>query len=130
MDKKLGTKTHLWARLETLLGDRDHFKERLPLFRQEISENADQLKKFGTKIGEIRMKESSLLELLNGKKEAPYAACIRVDSYGEDYQQMAEDVGFIQPGEEDTELFYEYWYWFFRHARKQAVENRRKEADK
>ena len=59
-----------------------------------------------------------LLEILSGEAEMPYA---HVDWSEEISTELADDIGFELPKAGNGSLFYEYWLWFFRHARKQAT---------
>ena len=64
----------------------------------------------------------SLLDILQGKYASPYAEnfCWQ-EIMGKEIDSLARDVDFALPEPESDELYYEYWLWFFRHARKQTV---------
>ena len=53
------------------------------------------------------------------------AAVGEVDAEG----LLEESAVLVGKGDDDGEIFYDYWLWFFRHARKRAVQQRKEAAD-
>lgn len=64
----------------------------------------------------------TLLEILQGNYKSPYAMNFSwQEILGKEIDAIAKDVDFTLPEPESDELYYEYWLWFFRHARKQTI---------
>ena len=64
----------------------------------------------------------TLLDILQGKYASPYAENFSwQEIMGKEIDALAKDVDFTLPEPESDELYYEYWLWFFRHARKQTI---------
>lgn len=71
---------------------------------------------------DISYRGHSLLDILQGKYASPYAENFSwQEIMGKEIDNLAKDVDFALPEPESDELYYEYWLWFFRHARKQTV---------
>ena len=71
---------------------------------------------------DISYRGHSLLDILQGKYASPYAENFSwQELLGKEIDNLAKDVDFALPEPESDELYYEYWLWFFRHARKQTV---------
>ena len=71
---------------------------------------------------DISYRGHSLLDILQGKYASPYAENFSwQEILGKEIDNLAKDVDFALPEPESDELYYEYWLWFFRHARKQTV---------
>lgn len=112
--------THALARLESELGDRTNIKG----IRSHV-------KGFVTGLGtamtlrdhlqNIKINGSSLYDLFSeesGKKAMPYEPFRFNRGIA---KELAEKVGLSETTLDDDFLFYEYWLWFFRHGRKEAV---------
>ena len=77
----------------------------------------------------VKLGAAELRDILRGERPelSPYAS---LDLSAEVPQELAEDAGFSRPVlKDDGEIFYDYWLWFFRHARKRAVQQRKEAAD-
>ena len=77
----------------------------------------------------VKLGAAELRDILRGERPelSPYAS---LDLSSEVPQELAEDAGFSRPAlKDDGEIFYDYWLWFFRHARKRAVQQRKEAAD-
>lgn len=122
--------THAFSRLESMLGPREDLagaaKRFHAKFAAEVGEKRTPLARHleGVKLGAAELRDI----LGSGRPEIlPYAS---LDLSAEVPQELAEDAGFKLPApKDDGEIFYDYWLWFFRHARKRAVQQRKEAAD-
>ena len=127
---KLAGMTHAFARLEAMLGPRENLEGAPARFRAKFSAEVGAKRTplarhlEGVKLGAVELRD-----ILRGERPelSPYAS---LDLSAEVPQELAEDAGFSRPAlKDDGEIFYDYWLWFFRHARKRAVQQRKEAAD-
>ena len=116
--KNLVDKTHLFARLEAMLGPRDEVENVKQRFTAELQASLKDGKTIKNHLQDIRLGNNSLYGWLLGHRSFPHQ-----DEWQADLPEKAsafmQAAGVVKPSE--NELYYEYWHWLFRHARKQAA---------
>ena len=127
---KLAGMTHAFARLEAMLGPREDLEGAPARFRAKFAaEVGAKRTPLARHLEGVKLGAAELRDILRGERPelSPYAA---LDLSAEVPQELAEDAGFSRPVlKDDGEIFYDYWLWFFRHARKRAVQQRKEAAD-
>ena len=127
---KLAGMTHAFARLEAMLGPRENLEGAPARFRAKFAaEVGAKRTPLARHLEGVKLGAAELRDILRGERPelSPYAS---LDLSAEVPQELAEDAGFSRPVlKDDGEIFYDYWLWFFRHARKRAVQQRKEVAD-
>ena len=127
---KLAGMTHAFARLEAMLGPRENLEGAPARFRAKFAaEVGAKRTPLARHLEGVKLGAAELRDILRGERPelSPYAS---LDLSAEVPQELAEDAGFSRPAlKDDGEIFYDYWLWFFRHARKRAVQQRKEAAD-
>lgn len=127
---KLAGMTHAFARLEAMLGPRENLEGAPARFRAKFAaEVGAKRTPLARHLEGVKLGAAELRDILRGERPelSPYAS---LDLSAEVPQELAEDAGFSRPAlKDDGEIFYDYWLWFFRHARKRAVQQRKEVAD-
>ena len=127
---KLAGMTHAFARLEAMLGPREDLEGAPARFRAKFAaEVGAKRTPLARHLEGVKLGAAELRDILRGERPelSPYAS---LDLSAEVPQELAEDAGFSRPVlKDDGEIFYDYWLWFFRHARKRAVQQRKEAAD-
>ena len=127
---KLAGMTHAFARLEAMLGPREDLEGAPARFRAKFAaEVGAKRTPLARHLEGVKLGAAELRDILRGERPelSPYAS---LDLSAEVPQELAEDAGFSRPAlKDDGEIFYDYWLWFFRHARKRAVQQRKEAAD-
>ena len=127
---RLAGMTHAFARLETMLGPREDLEGAPARFRAKFAaEVGAKRTPLARHLEGVKLGAAELRDILRGERPelSPYAS---LDLSAEVPQELAEDAGFSRPAlKDDGEIFYDYWLWFFRHARKRAVQQRKEAAD-
>ena len=127
---KLAGMTHAFARLEAMLGPRENLEGAPARFRAKFAaEVGAKRTPLARHLEGVKLGAAELRDILRGERPelSPYAS---LDLSAEVPQELAEDAGFSRPVlKDDGEIFYDYWLWFFRHARKRAVQQRKEAAD-
>ena len=127
---KLAGMTHAFARLEAMLGPRENLEGAPARFRAKFAaEVGAKRTPLARHLEGVKLGAAELRDILRGARPelSPYAS---LDLSAEVPQELAEDAGFSRPAlKDDGEIFYDYWLWFFRHARKRAVQQRKEVAD-
>ena len=127
---KLAGMTHAFARLEAMLGPREDLEGAPARFRAKFAaEVGAKRTPLAHHLEGVKLGAAELRDILRGERPelSPYAS---LDLSSEVPQELAEDAGFSRPAlKDDGEIFYDYWLWFFRHARKRAVHQRKEAAD-
>lgn len=127
---KLAGMTHAFARLEAMLGPREDLEGAPARFHAKFAaEVGAKRTPLARHLEGVKLGAAELRDILRGDRPAlsPYAS---LDLSAEVPQELAEDAGFSLPAlQDDGEIFYDYWLWFFRHARKRAVQQRKEAAD-
>ncbi len=118
LGSKLKGATHVFARLESMLGEKKDLVDAEKRFHIKLQEELREKSPLEMHLKKITLDGRPLLEILSGEAEMPYA---HVDWSEEISTELADDIGFELPKAGNGSLFYEYWLWFFRHARKQAT---------
>ena len=121
--------THAFARLETMLGAREKLGEAIGRFRERFRNELREKSPHEKHLRSVKLAGQELRDLLEGRPTVrpPYASL----DLGKDVPaDLAADVDFKIPDiKTDGEIFYDYWLWFFRHARKRAVQQKKEAAD-
>jgi CRISPR-associated protein Csx10 len=120
----LNGKAHLFARLEGMLGVRTSLKGIKARFQREVDSIAADGKKIGKSLHDIKLGHRELFDILTGRTALPYQKDWYADVFPEHARELMKCVDFTLPDEDSDELFYEYWQWFFLHARKKAVRDK------
>ena len=127
---RLAGMTHAFSRLEAMLGAREDLAGAAERFCRKFSaEVGDKRTPLARHLEGVKLGGAELRDILCGERPEllPYAA---LNLSAEVPRELAEDVGFTQVRPADSgEIFYDYWLWFFRHARKRAVQQRKEAAD-
>ena len=127
---RLAGMTHAFARLEAMLGPREDLEGAPARFRAKFAaEVGAKRTPLARHLEGVKLGAAELRDILRGERPelSPYAS---LDLSAEVPQELAEDAGFSRPAlKDDGEIFYDYWLWFFRHARKRAVQQRKEAAD-
>lgn len=127
---RLAGMTHAFARLEAMLGPREDLEGVPARFRAKFAaEVGAKRTPLARHLEGVKLGAAELRDILRGERPelSPYAS---LDLSVEVPQELAEDAGFSRPAlKDDGEIFYDYWLWFFRHARKRAVQQRKEAAD-
>ena len=115
---------HLFARLESTLGPREHLSETAKKFRQELERVEEkspqgQMKKH---LQNIRFYGGNLWEALCDKNKLPFKKEDWVQALPAKASALMKEIQFRDSEELQGAVFYEYWLWLFRHARKRAVQ--------
>lgn len=120
--------THTFARLESWLGNRIEISGVKQRFQQRFSEDVRSGSPLQQHIKLLRVHGDTLYDIFSLQKEMPYNRAESIESIDKSIPvTLAASVGFIK--NEDV-IFYEYWRWFFRHARKRAIRlNRERKVD-
>ena len=111
--------THVFAELEALLGDREKLDSVQQRFQQGLcSRLSVPGKTIENHLHALRLQGNELYDVLTGNKDMPYVSL--------DFSQvipmaLVKEAQLQIPSVTSGEVFYEYWLWFFRHARKQAI---------
>lgn len=114
--------THAFARLESVLGSRQDVSKKPQAMRRFITEEMAEKGPMAKHLQTIQLRGKPLLEYLKNdtkdKIKAPYESInfnkIVPDNLTKAMGKTMQDIG-------RDELFYDYWLWFFRHARKEAI---------
>lgn len=68
--------------------------------------------------------QGSLYQILVEEKVSPQLDIVWKKKLPEDADKLAKAIQFTWPKQDDSLYFYEYWKWFFRHGRKQSVQQK------
>ena len=120
---KLAEATHSFARLESMLGERKDLDKAKERFQKKLLEELREGSVLDKRLQNLTFRGRELKEILLGEAPLPYAG---LNFKEEISPELAEDIGYILPDSKDGALFYEYWLWFFRHGRKEAVRRKGK----
>ena len=127
--KSMAGKNHLFSRLESIL---ENCYQKNPakcseLFQQNINIEIRPKSKAETNLRKMILHNTSMLDILRGTKanpewqnfswEQPFENAI----LNREIREMANEIEYQLPQIEAGDFYYEYWLWFFRHARKQAA---------
>ena len=118
---------HLFARLESLLGDKKDLAGVRQRFLGELQGKLSDGKKIDQHLHAIKLAGSELYDLLQAANGWPHQDGWK-DHLPAGTAEFMKEIGLDKPAE--NELYYEYWHWLFRHARKQAAtQSRQAEAE-
>ncbi|MCH4183569.1 MAG: hypothetical protein LKF48_10485 [Prevotella sp.] len=121
--KGLKGTSHMFSRLEAWLGTKDNVDGIQQRFSRKMDDDIQSGKKIYKHLQNIRIKGNTLYDILTGNKEMPYNSIPWNEKLPENGVELSKVVNFELSNQTiKNELFYEYWKWFFRHARKQAVQ--------
>ncbi len=118
LDRNIADSNHSFARLESILGERNNLGQAKIRFRELLQNELREQSILDKRLQNLTLNGRELKEILTGKAPMPYSS---LQFEKEVPVTLAEDVGFKIPTQEDGAVFYEYWLWFFRHGRKLAV---------
>ena len=122
---KLKDTAHLFARLESLLGDKKDLAGVQQRFLGELQGKLADGKKIDQHLHAIKLDGKELYDLLQWVDGWPHKDGWKADLPVRTAEFMQE-IGLAKPAEDA--LYYEYWHWLFRHARKQAATQARQTA--
>ena len=113
---------HTFARLETWLGNRTEtagLSERFfTRFANEVREGSP----LERHLRALRIHHKTLFDIFYNRERMPSfeeKACL--ETLRRAVPEMLIEQADFQVAKNKDDLFYEYWLWFFRHGRKQAV---------
>jgi CRISPR-associated protein Csx10 len=112
---------HFFSELEKMLGTRNTIDGIKNKFAASIKQRGIKEKTITRHLKDIKVNGKDLYDMLTGIGRLPYAHHDWHKGLPEQTEKLMADIHCSLPGEESDELFYEYWSWFFRHARKKAV---------
>lgn len=121
--QKLDGMTHVFSRLENMLGYRDHLDDAPERFQRKFEDNLRVHSRMDKHLEDIKLHGRSLSEYLKEgvTPENP-------DDFTKGIlENLPGELGFILTGEDKGAIFYEYWLWFFRHGRKLSVKAAKEE---
>ena len=116
-------KAHLFARLENLLGARENLagiQQRFPQALKDAEDKATQ-GKMKKHLQNMRFLEKNLWDILCDKEQLPFKEIDWKQNLPDTAERLMKEIQFKNTDENRGAVFYEYWLWFFRHARKRAV---------
>lgn len=121
--QKLDGMTHVFSRLENMLGYRNHLGDAPERFQKKFKDNLRDHSRMDKHLEDIKLHERSLSEYLKEgvTPENPD------DFTKRGVENLPGELGFILTGEDKGAIFYEYWLWFFRHGRKLSVKAAKEE---
>lgn len=114
-------KTHALVRLENMLTTLPRGENLAQRFQDKFTAELRPKSAFEKNLQSLRLRGIALNKILDGTNDLPYA---RVNLADEIETELATEVGFSL-ADYESDIFYTYHLWLFRHARKLAV---RKEA--
>lgn len=123
-------KTHLFSELESLLGPREKLEEAQRRFLDNLrnrTEGKEQsvLSK-ALKSPGLLLYGKSLGTIFEDDRNMPYAGKDLLADFSDSRaQDFLRAIGFSMEAQARGAIFYDYWLWFFRHARKRAALGRR-----
>lgn len=120
----LAGKNHLFGRLEKMLENcyRTSPANCKELFQKAVASEIREASPAEKHLRSIRFQGQTLLSILKGERPSPYMHDFSWRQIlGDDIEKLANDIGWKLPAGDCSELYHEYWLWFFRHARKQAT---------
>lgn len=120
----LGGKTHALVRLENLLTSLPRDKKLPARFQKEFCASLRSQSAFEKNLQALRLRGIGLNKILDGT-EAAYSLA---DFMADVPEGLAAEVGF-RLEDYAHEVFYTYYLWLFRHARKRVVEKGASEND-
>lgn len=125
--------THTFARLESWLGNRNETEHIRDRFYKRIHSDVRNGSPMQNHLQHLRFQKKQLLDILSGSASMPFERPESLKALENAIPPaLAEEVDFkiLEDNKLQDIMFYEYWLWFFRHGRKQAVQkNRESEAD-
>lgn len=121
--QKLDGMTHVFSRLENMLGYRNHLGDAPKRFQKKSKDNLSDHSRMDKHLEDIKLKGKTLSEYLEdgNMPEEPEDFALRIP------KDLASDLGFMLTEEDRESVFYEYWLWFFRHGRKLSVKAAKEE---
>lgn len=112
---------HTFARLEMWLGNRtetEGLSERfLTRFANEVREGSP----LERHLRALRIHHKTLFEIFGDRGLMPFEENACQETLRQAVPEMLAKQADFQLEKDKDDLFYEYWLWFFRHGRKQAV---------
>ena len=111
-------KAHALARLESLLGTKAEMQNLKYRFAKNLENELRDQAPFKTFLENTYIGNKHLSEILQGRASQPYELLKWEDVLP---AGLAEEIGYQLPDKDSDAIFYEYWLWFFRHARKQGT---------
>lgn len=130
--QQLNGKKHIFSRLEMYLKDcyteSNICRSFTELMKSEIHDKSQAEKH----LRGIKLHGQDLMDILRSNPTALYGSKIKewytnLDKEDKELKGLAQEINFDLPKPDSNELFYEYWLWFFRHARKQADKEEKKD---
>ena len=122
--------THAFSRLESVLGIREDLPKKPQLMRTFITEEMAENGPMAKHLQAIQLNGKALLDYLKNdtkdKIKAPYEA---LDLRKIVPDELLKSIGQTTQDLSRDELFYDYWLWFFRHARKEAIRQGKERGD-
>lgn len=120
-------KGQLFATLESMLGSKEDLSQIRQNFDKALQGKLKDGKKIDSHLHGVKLRHKELYDILTSKDEAAYPykeALFKKGTLPDSTEKLMKCLGYPMPAAEDGILFYEYWQWFFRHARKKAVQDK------
>lgn len=114
--KRGGLGKHALARLENILTEN---KEK-PQLKNAIVDTIRDFSAFKVNLEEAKLNNVSLYEIFSNASLAPYVPVWNTRIVDKELKQMAEDIGIKLPTADDNKIYYQFWLWYCRIARKNA----------
>jgi len=120
-------KSHMFSRLESILSGYETIQNVRHKFNLEIKEEAKDGSVFNKHLDRVKVNGQTLYKIFTtDNSQMPYVNMRFTEYFPQGMDELCKEIGFDGTKDNADRLFYEYWKWFFRHGRKQAVQQGRR----
>lgn len=114
--KEGGLGKHALARLENILTEN---KDK-PQLKTAVVDTVRDYSAFKVNLENAKLNNVSLYEIFSNEAPAPYVPVWNSRIVDKELKQMAEDISIKLPTADDNKIYYQFWLWYCRIARKNA----------
>lgn len=115
---------HMFSRLELMLGVNPEGSQRRLYEKYKEATVGKKETPFTKHLRKVLSNGMFLSEILGNKKRPYQSRMEKLHESGKRFKELLRLLGCNDIPVTDDEIFYEYWLWFFRHGRKQAVKGK------